>query len=153
VDLYATLASPIEAVFGYLADPAHLGDWLREVAGAAADPKSPAGVGASFPVTVHLDAADVAATGEMTAFEPPWLVGYRLFIGAQAHGLRVTCTVQAADTRIHVHQPDDATPLTVDIPRLSHCLAAARPAAPPAVRPGSPPASDSSRQTRRKDGP
>ena len=41
------------------------------------------GTGADFPLTVHIDGIEVAASGEVTAFEPPWLVGYRLFIGSR----------------------------------------------------------------------
>lgn len=32
MDLYATLAQPITAVFQHVADPSRLGDWLGEVA-------------------------------------------------------------------------------------------------------------------------
>jgi hypothetical protein len=117
MDLYLTLACPIEAAFGYLADPSHLGDWLPPVA--AAGPASPGGDGAEFPLTARVGGIRVAATGEMTAFEPPWLIGYRLFIGSRAHGLRVTCTAQPGGTRIHVHQPDETAPLTIDLPRLA----------------------------------
>ena len=81
MDLYATVPSPVEAVFGHLADPSRLGDWLPDVS--AADPELSGGIGADFPLTVHVDGIEVAASGEETAFEPPWLVGYRLFIGSR----------------------------------------------------------------------
>jgi len=122
MDLYATFPRPVKAVFGHLADPSRLGDWLPEISAADA---GPSGTGADFPLTVHVDGSTVAASGEMTAFEPPWLVGYRLFIGARTHGLRVTCTAHDGGTRIHVHQHDAATPLTVDLARLTRALAAA----------------------------
>ena len=115
MDLYATFASPAQTVFGHLADPSYLGNWLPDVttAGSACPDE------AEFPLTVHLDGSRVAASGEMTAYEPPWLVGYRLFIGAQAHSLRVTCTAQAGGTLIHIHQPDGPNLLTIDLARLA----------------------------------
>ncbi|MBV9095601.1 MAG: SRPBCC family protein [Streptosporangiaceae bacterium] len=120
MDLYATFPSPVRAVFGHLADPSHLGDWLPDVSAASAEPSG--GTGADFPLTARVDGREVAASGEVTAFEPPWLVGYRLFIGSRMHGLRVTCTAQASGTRIHVHQPDGAAPLTIDLARLTRAL-------------------------------
>jgi hypothetical protein len=123
MDLYATLSSPVRAVFGHLADPSRLGDWLPEVS--AAGPGLSAGAGADFPLIAHVDGIEVAASGEVTAFEPPWLVGYRLFIGSRTHGLRVTCTTQDGGTRIHVHQRDEAAPLTVDLARLTRALGVA----------------------------
>jgi hypothetical protein len=119
MDLYAMFAQSIEAVFNQLADPSRLGDWLPQVAISGSG--VPDGAEATFPLTVEVDGIPVAATGEVTAFEPPWLVGYRLFIGPRAHGLRVTCTAQPGGTRIHVHQPDDI-PLTIDLARLSRTL-------------------------------
>jgi Polyketide cyclase / dehydrase and lipid transport len=122
MDLYATFPSPVKAVFGHLADPSRLGDWLPDVS--AAGSGLPGGTGADFPLTVRVDGIEIAASGEVTAFEPPWLVGYRLFVGSQTHGLHVTCTAQADGTRIHVHQPDCATPLTIDLARLTRALGA-----------------------------
>ena len=86
MDLYARLASPVEAVFGYLADPARLEDWLREVVSAPADPEALPGVGAAFPLAMRLDGICVPGSGEMIAFEPPWLVGYRLFAARRRSG-------------------------------------------------------------------
>ena len=123
MDLYATFPSPVKAVFGHLADPSRLGDWLPGIT--AADPGPSSGTGADFPLTAHVDGIEVAASGEVTAFEPPWLIGYRLFIGARTHGLRVTCTSQDGGTRIHVHQRDEAAPLTIDLARLADVLGAA----------------------------
>ena len=119
MDLYATFPSPVKAVFGHLADPSRLGDWLPGIA--AAGPGQ-SGTGADFPLTAHVDGIEVAASGEVIAFEPPWLIGYRLFIGARTHGLRVTCTSQDGGTRIHVHQRDEAAPLTIDLARLTRAL-------------------------------
>ena len=126
MDLYATFPSPVEAVFAHLADPSHLGDWLPEVA-APAPSGSPDGTGAEFPLIVRAGGTPVAATGEITAFEPPWLVGYRLFAGPRTASIRVTCTAQPGGTRIHVHQPDAAVPLTIDLARLTRVLPAALP--------------------------
>ena len=67
----------------------------------------------------------MAASGEITAFEPARLISYRFFIGRQAYGLRITCTAQAGGTRIHVHQSDNAIPLTIDLTRLTRDLARA----------------------------
>jgi uncharacterized protein YndB with AHSA1/START domain len=122
VDLYARLASPVETVFGLLADPARLSDWLQEVMRTPAGLESAPGVGDAFPLAMRLDGVGVAGSGEMIAFEPPWLVGYRLFAGARTFGLRVTCTAHAGGARIRVHQPDGA-PLTVDLARLEVVLA------------------------------
>jgi uncharacterized protein YndB with AHSA1/START domain len=123
MDLYATFPRPVEAVFGHLADPSRLGDWLPDVSAVDTEPLN--GTGADFPLTVHVDGTEVAASGEETAFEPPWLVGYRLFVGSRVHGIRVTCTAEAGGTRIHVHQPDDGDALTIDLSRLTRALNAA----------------------------
>lgn len=123
MDLYATFPSPVRAVFDYLADPSRLGDWLPDVS--AAGPGRSGDTGTDFPLTGHVDGIEITASGEVTAFEPPWLVGYRLFIGPRTHGLRVTCAAQADGTRIHVHQPDGVDPLTIDLARLNRALCAA----------------------------
>lgn len=123
MDLYTTFPNPVEAVFGHLADPSHLGDWLPDVS--APGPGPSGGAGADFPLTVCVDGTQIAASGEVTAFEPPWLIGYRLFIGSRAHGLRVTCTAQAGGMQIHVRQPDNGRPLTIDLARLARALGAA----------------------------
>jgi len=122
MDLYATFPSPVKAVFGHLADPSHLGDWLPDVSAASAEPSG--GTGADFPLTARVDGREVAASGEVTAFEPPWLVGYRLFIGSRTHGLRITCAAHGGGTRVHVHQRDGALPLTIDLVRLTRALSA-----------------------------
>ena len=123
MDLYAVFPSPVRTVFGRLADPGRLGDWLPGISAAAIG--SPSGAGANFPLTACLDGTSVAASGEITAFEPARLISYRLFIGGRAYGLRITCTAQSGGTRIHVHQSDDAIPLTIDLTRLTRDLARA----------------------------
>ena len=122
MDLYATLAQPITAVFQHVADPSRLGDWLGELAGVEA---GVAGVGVVFALTLRRDERLVAATGELVAYEPPWLVAYRLRVGASIHVVRLACTSGAGATRLHVHQADGEGALTVDLARLAAAVAAA----------------------------
>lgn len=122
------LPRPVQAVFGHVADPARLADWLPQVAAASAGPGSRCGAGAEFRVTLQADGAQFAATGEVTAYEPPWLVGYRMLAGGRTASIRVTCTTQPGGTRIHIHQPDGVPPLTVDLARLIRALGSGRPA-------------------------
>jgi hypothetical protein len=123
MDLYAIFPSPVRTVFGHLADPGRLGDWLPGISAVAIG--SPTGTGTNFPLTASLDGIPIAASGEITAFEPARLISYRLFIGPRAYVVRITCTAQAGGTRIHVHQSDDAIPLTIDLTRLTRDLAQA----------------------------
>ena len=46
-----------------------------------------------------------------------------MLAGGRAASIRVTCTAQPGGTRIHVHQPDGASALTVDVARLNRVLA------------------------------
>ncbi len=55
MDFYATFPSPVKAVFGHLADPSRLGDWLPEIS--AADPRPSDGTGAEFLFGVGLEVA------------------------------------------------------------------------------------------------
>ncbi len=123
MDLYATFPCSVQAVFACVADPSRLGDWLPQVITAVEGTGSPGGTWPEFRVTVRVDGAEVAASGEVTAFEPPWLVSFRLITGAQIANIRVTCTAQPGGTRIHLHQPDSAVPLTIDLARLTRALA------------------------------
>jgi hypothetical protein len=123
MDLYAIFPSPVQTVFGHLADPGRLGDWLPGISAAAIG--SPTGAGTNFPLTAYLDGTSITASGEITAFEPSRLISYRFFIGPRAYVLRITCTAQSGVTRIHVHQSDDAIPLTIDLTRLTRDLAQA----------------------------
>jgi uncharacterized protein YndB with AHSA1/START domain len=86
MDLCATFPRPVQEVFGHLADPFRLSDWLPDVS--AAGPGPPGDTEGDFSFTALADGIEVAASGEVTAFEPPWLVGYRLFIGSRVHGIR-----------------------------------------------------------------
>jgi len=122
MDCYTTLASPVEHVFAHLASPARLSDWLPEVMPGPADPDQPGGLGVAFPLTMRPAATEVAGSGEVTAFEPPWLVGYRLSAGPRTVWLRASCTAYDGGTRIHLHQSGDA-PLAVDLGGLQRALA------------------------------
>ena len=44
MDLYATFPSPVKAVFGHLADPSRLGDWLPGITAADPGPSKAANV-------------------------------------------------------------------------------------------------------------
>jgi len=115
MDVEATLARPITAVFSQLAEPARLGDWLPEIAAAAA----PAGTGAGFSLQLRTSTGELAGTGELIAYEPPWSVAYRLRTGPHTHILRLTCTARAPDaTRVRIHQAGTGPPLTIDLARL-----------------------------------
>ena len=127
MDYQAQLASPVRAVFARMAAPARLGEWLREVITAPAAPLTPGSIGEAFTLTLRLDAAEAGAAGELTAYEPPWLVGYRLAAGPRTYLLRATCTAYDGGTQIHVHQACDGAPLTVDLYRLQLALAAPAP--------------------------
>jgi uncharacterized protein YndB with AHSA1/START domain len=113
VDWHVVLAGPVEAVFACLADPSRLGDWLPGLTGPPAGPAVQAELGATVTVTIDGPGGPQAAIVEMTAFEPPWLVGYRLLIGARTLTLRVACTMQAGQTKVHVRQSGDAAPLAL----------------------------------------
>lgn len=130
MDYQAQVDSPVGDVFARLAAPARLGEWVREVVTAPTAPP-PGSVGEPFALTVRIDAAEVGAAGELTAFEPPWLVGYRLVAGLRTYLLRATCTARDGGTRICVHQASDEAPLTVDLYRLKLALAASAAAPPP----------------------
>lgn len=128
MDRWTTLAYPLQSVFDHLAAPACLGDWLPEVAGIPAGAR-PGQVGASFAIRVRRDGADMPGTGELIAYEPPWSAAYRLMTGPHMHVLRITCDSSDGTTRVHVHQSDDAAPLSVDLARLSRALSTAGSAA------------------------
>jgi uncharacterized protein YndB with AHSA1/START domain len=114
VDWHVVLAGRVEEVFACLADPSRLGDWLPGLTGPPASPAVQAELGTTVTVTIDGPGGPQAAIVEMTAFEPPWLVGYRLLVGAQTLTLRVTCAMQADQTHLHVRQSGDAAPLALD---------------------------------------
>jgi uncharacterized protein YndB with AHSA1/START domain len=116
VDWNVVLARPVEEVFAILADPARLSEWLPGLTPQSSGVQ--AELGATVTVTIDGPDGAEAAIAEMTAFEPPWLVSYRLLIGSRTLTLRVTCTAQADQTRLHVRQSGDAAPLAPDFNRL-----------------------------------
>jgi len=117
MDHDAVLAHPIWQVFGHLADPARLGDWLTTATAIHA-----AHGAAAFTLRLSRDPAQAAA-GELIGYEPPWLLAYRLRTGPDTHVLRITCTTADAGTRVHIRQAScqggPAQPLAVDLTRLS----------------------------------
>ena len=98
MDHDAVLAHPIWQVFGHLADPARLGDWLP---GATAI--HTAHGTAAFTLRLSRDPAQAAAD-ELIGYEPPWQLAYRLLAGPDTHVLRITCTTAGAGTRVHIGQ-------------------------------------------------
>jgi Polyketide cyclase / dehydrase and lipid transport len=123
MDDNASLDYPLAVVFGYLATPHHLGDWLPQAV-EADDGQGPVDVGRAFSFRLCSGSAERQAQGELIAYEPPFSVAYRLFVGPRAHVVRVTCTNAGPTTRVHVHQPDDPRPLLVDLARLGRALQA-----------------------------
>jgi uncharacterized protein YndB with AHSA1/START domain len=117
MDHGAVLAHPIGQVFGHLADPARLGDWLP-----AATAIQPGHGAATFTLQLSRGQIHTATAGELIGYEPPWQLAYRLRSGPDTHVLRITCTTAGAGTRVHVRQAGPATPLTVDLARLGQAL-------------------------------
>jgi uncharacterized protein YndB with AHSA1/START domain len=116
MDHDAVLAHPIWLVFGHLADPARLGDWLP-----AATAIHPGHGAAVFTLRLSRDPAQPAA-GELIGYEPPWALAYRLLAGPDTHVLRITCTTAGAGTRVHIRQAGPAASLPVDLARLGQAL-------------------------------
>ena len=117
MDHHAVLAHPIGQVFGHLADPARLGDWLPAATAVHAGHGA-----ATFTLRLSGDRAHAGAAGELIGYEPPWQLAYRLVAGPDTHVLRITCTTTGAGTRVHVRQASPAAPLTVDLTRLGQAL-------------------------------
>lgn len=123
MDLDATLPQPLEQVFARLAAPLQLGDWLPEVRRVEATPALLLGLGAVFTLTLRTDGRECVVSGEMIAYEPPWLAAFRLLAGERTHLLRLTCSACADGTRVQIHQADAESPLRVDLDRLARALA------------------------------
>jgi uncharacterized protein YndB with AHSA1/START domain len=128
MDHDAVLAHPIQLVFGHLADPARLGDWLPAATVICAHHGA-----AAFTLLLSSDPAQAAA-GELIGYEPPWQLAYRLLAGPDTHVLRLTCTTAGAGTRVHIRQAGPAQPLAVDLARLGQALATRSPARPAGPR-------------------
>lgn len=126
MNVEATLARPITAVFGPLADPARLGEWLPGITAAQAGAARPAGTGAGFSLRLRTGTGELAGTGELIAYQPPWSVAYRLQAGPHAHILQLTCTACGPGaTEVRIRQR------TAPVRKASTRAA-------PAVRPGTP---------------
>jgi uncharacterized protein YndB with AHSA1/START domain len=135
MDHDAVLAHPIRRVFGHLADPARLGDWLP-----AATAIHPGDGAATFTLQLSPGPAQATAAGELIGYEPPWQLAYRLLAGPDTHVLRITCTTTGAGTRVHVRQAGPAAPLAVDLARLGQALTTRpRPGTPSPARDDNPP--------------
>jgi hypothetical protein len=118
MDYDATLARPLAAVFGHLAAPARLADWLAEVAAVQTEAGPPTGIGVTFGLRLRRGGRDIRGTGELIAYEPPWSVAYRIVAGSHIFVLRVTCVSTDGATEVRIHQADGAAPLAVDLGRL-----------------------------------
>src|ERR1700722_3832183 len=116
----ATIRVPVGAAFAHLADPSRLGDWMPEVTGPA-EASVVVEADEVFTLTVGDGPARITAHGEVTACEPPWLIGYRLFIGPEVVTLRVACTTSPAGTQVELRQAG-GTELAVALDRLARCL-------------------------------
>jgi hypothetical protein len=122
MDHDTTLAQPLAAVFGHLAAPSRLADWLPEVAAVQAAAGPPAGIGVTFGLRLRRGGRDIPGTGELIAYEPPWSVAYRLAAGSRTFVLRVTCVSSDGATQVRVRQADGTAPLAVDLDRLPRYL-------------------------------
>lgn len=120
-----TLAQPLAAVFGHLAAPSRLADWLPDVAGVQAGAGQPAGIGVTFGLRLRHGDRDVPGSGELIGYEPPWSVAYRLVAGPDTYVLRLTCVSSDDGTRVRVRQADGAVPLAVDLGRLPELITVA----------------------------
>jgi hypothetical protein len=118
VDHEVVLTRSLAAVFEQLAAPLRLGDWLPEVVVIAVDPGEPCGLGTVFDLRLRRGGQEISGTGELTAFEPPRSVAYRLVFGSHIYVLRVTCVHTGTATRVNVYQADATSPLAVDLGSL-----------------------------------
>jgi len=118
MDHYVTLARPVAAVFADLATPARLGGWLSDVLQVSTEPAAIIGVETALTLTMREGGTVRVVEAEVIGYEPPWLIAYRIFL-AQPRVLRFTCSTSHGATRVHVHQSDDAPPLTIDLSLLA----------------------------------
>ena len=118
MDHEVVLTRSLAAVFEQLAAPQRLGDWLPEVVAIADDPGEPRGIGTVFGLWLRRGGRETSGTGEMTTFEPPWCVAYRLVFGPDTYVLRVTCVNTGTGTRVNVYQADSTPPLAVELGSL-----------------------------------
>lgn len=121
MDHHRTLAVPAQTVFTHLATPDRLGDWIPQIVHVDAAPTALIGLGTAFAITLHTNDHDLHLAADVTAYEPPWLITYRL----QATNpvlISATCTTHPDGTQLHVHHTDSTAPLTIDLARLSRAL-------------------------------
>ena len=114
MDHEVVLARSLAAVFEQLAAPQRLSDWLPEVA-AGRDAAAATGIGAAFGLRLCRDGRETSGIGELTAYEPPWCVTYRLIFGSRTYVLRVTCANIRGATRVSVSQAGPPPSLVVDL--------------------------------------
>jgi len=96
MDHSATIPHPMTVVFEHIAAPSRLGDWLTKVVRVEAEAVSLLGIGVAFGLTVFQNGSERAASGEIIAFEPPWLAAFRLFVGERTYVMRLTCCTWVA---------------------------------------------------------
>ena len=118
MDHEVVLARSLAAVFDQLAAPLLLGDWLPGVVTIADDPGEPSGIGTVFGLRLRRGGQEISGTGELTAYEPPWSVAYRLVFGSSTYVFRVTCVNTGTATRVNVYQANATSPLAVDLGSL-----------------------------------
>jgi uncharacterized protein YndB with AHSA1/START domain len=124
-----TVAWPLAVVFGLLATPARLAEWLPGVVAVHADTTAPAGLGTQFALRIRDGDREIPGTGELIGYEPPWSAAYRLITGPVTQVLRLTCTAIDGATRVHIRQAGGPAQLSVDPASLRRFLAGAHPAA------------------------
>jgi hypothetical protein len=110
-------------VFGHLATPARLAEWLPGVVAVHADTMAPVGIGTQFTLRIRHNDREISGTGELIGYEPPWSAAYRLITGPVTHVLRLTCTAIGGATRVHIRQASSPAHLAVDLASLRQLLA------------------------------
>ncbi len=113
------LARSLATVFEQLAAPLKLGDWLPELVAVKGEAGELGGIGTVFGLRLRQDGQEIAGTGEVIAYEPPWYVAYRLVAGSRTYVLRMTCVNVSGVTRVSVHQASALPALLVDLGPLA----------------------------------
>lgn len=121
MDQHVTVPLALPAVFNFLASPRHLASWLVEVRGADGLSASTTDVWPEPEQSFGLRLEDGCGVGELIGYEPPSYLAYRLRFAATSHVVRISLTADGGQTRIGVHQADQAC-LTVDLPGLQRAL-------------------------------
>ncbi len=113
------LTRSLAAVFELVAAPLRLGDWLPELVAVEGAAGEAGEIGAVFGLLLRQDGREVAGSGEVIAYEPPWCVAYRLVAGSCTYVVRLTCVNVDGATRVSVHQASAVPPLSVDFSLLA----------------------------------